>query len=215
MDSGSVTTAAQVILTGRTGFRAAEPSVPAEAKHASERPAPTEPPPDELRQLEQLRARDREVRAHEQAHRAAGGRYASAASFETVRGPDGRSYAVGGEVQIELGPESDPQDTLRKMETVIAAALAPAQPSAQDRLVAAVAAQRANEARAELQRRSDDEAAAPGASTAEDGAAPDEEDNPRQTLAAPDHRGAQAHADVQRMGAEARPRIGATLDVSS
>ena len=106
--------------------------------------------PEEKKIVRDLKARDREVRAHEQAHKTAGGPYASAPTYETVRGPDGRQYAVSGEVKIDSSPENDPEDTIRKMEVVIRAALAPAQPSPQDRQVAQQARQTLIEARAEL-----------------------------------------------------------------
>lgn len=102
--------------------------------------------------LAQLRARDREVRLHEAAHAAVGGRYASAPAFQYDRGPDGRNYAVGGEVSISTGPvPGDPQATIEKARIIRAAALAPAEPSAQDRRVAAEAAQLELDARSELQ----------------------------------------------------------------
>ncbi|MFW5858194.1 MAG: putative metalloprotease CJM1_0395 family protein, partial [Planctomycetota bacterium] len=105
----------------------------------------------ELRQIRQLQSRDREVRQHEQAHVAAGGQYVTrGASFSYQKGPDGKRYAVGGEVGIDTSPESTPEATIRKMMQVRRAALAPAQPSATDRRVAAVAAQRVTRARMEL-----------------------------------------------------------------
>jgi hypothetical protein len=61
------------------------------------------------------------------------------------------NYAVGGEVSIRVGTvANDPQATLEKAEQVRRAALAPADPSSQDRQVAARASQIAAEARAEL-----------------------------------------------------------------
>lgn len=106
----------------------------------------------ELKQIETLKRRDREVKAHETAHLAAAGQYARGGiSFSYTRGPDGRLYAVGGEVSIDSTPVSgDPQATLRKAQQVRAAALAPAQPSATDRAVAARAVQIATAARAEI-----------------------------------------------------------------
>ncbi|GGY48178.1 hypothetical protein GCM10011297_21370 [Bacterioplanes sanyensis] len=105
----------------------------------------------EIKQIQQLKQRDAEVRAHEQAHAAVGGNLAGAASFSYQRGPDGVRYAVGGEVSIDVSKVSgDPQATLEKMERVRRAALAPAEPSAQDRQVAAQAAQLAAEARLEM-----------------------------------------------------------------
>ncbi|WP_372972299.1 putative metalloprotease CJM1_0395 family protein [Marinobacter sp.] len=105
----------------------------------------------QLKELRDLKARDREVRAHEQAHQAVGGQYAGSVSYTYQRGPDGNQYAIGGEVSIDLGPvEGDPQATIEKMRQVRAAAMAPAQPSAQDRAVAAQAMQLMLQAQAEL-----------------------------------------------------------------
>lgn len=106
---------------------------------------------EESQQLEKLKARDREVRAHELAHLAAAGSLAtSGASFTYQRGPDGASYAIGGEVQIDTSSGSNPEETIRKAQIIRAAAQAPAEPSGQDRSVAAKASQMEAKARAEL-----------------------------------------------------------------
>ena len=106
----------------------------------------------EQRQIRELRARDREVRAHEQAHLGATGNLAKGGpSFTTQRGPDGREYAIGGEVSVDTSAVSnDPEATIKKAEQVRRAALAPASPSAQDLAVAAQAAAQAQQARIEL-----------------------------------------------------------------
>lgn len=102
-------------------------------------------------QIAALASRDREVRSHEQAHTAVGGSYAGAPTYSFKRGPDGQAYAVGGEVSIDVSPiPNDPAATLRKMEVVQRAALAPAEPSAQDLRVAAQAQVLAAQARSEL-----------------------------------------------------------------
>lgn len=102
-------------------------------------------------ELRELSSRDREVRTHEQAHKAVGGQYAGAISYSYERGPDGRLYAVGGSVSIDTAPvPGDPQATLQKLQQVQRAALAPAQPSPQDLAVASQAAQAMAVARAEL-----------------------------------------------------------------
>lgn len=94
----------------------------------------------EREQVDKLRARDAEVRRHEQAHAAVGGQYAGAPSYTYQQGPDGRRYAIGGEVQIDVAPVAgDPEATIEKMGVVKAAALAPAEPSSADRRVAALA----------------------------------------------------------------------------
>jgi hypothetical protein len=108
----------------------------------------------EQRQLAELRARDREVRAHERAHLLAAGRYANGGpQYDLTRGPDGRYYATGGSVSIDTSPEpGDPQATIDKAEQVKRAALAPAQPSGQDLQVAAQAEAMRVKAQTELRR---------------------------------------------------------------
>lgn len=121
-----------------------------DAMSASETSA-TQLTEEEQRIVAQLKARDREVRTHEQAHKAVGGRYAGTISYEFDRGPDGKQYAVGGEVPIDASPiEGDPKATIAKMEIVIAAALAPAEPSGEDRAVARQAQATRMEAVSEL-----------------------------------------------------------------
>ncbi|WP_051645469.1 putative metalloprotease CJM1_0395 family protein [Labrenzia sp. DG1229] len=103
----------------------------------------------EEKQVQELEKRDREVRAHEQAHARVGGAYAGAPSYTFQQGPDGKRYAIGGEVQIDTGKEKTPQETIRKMQIVIRAALAPAEPSSQDLKVAQLARSQLSEAQAE------------------------------------------------------------------
>ncbi|MBB1334940.1 catalase [Pseudoalteromonas sp. SG43-7] len=102
-------------------------------------------------QIKELKARDIEVRIHEQAHSSVGGQHAGSPSYEYQRGPDGTNYAVGGEVQIDVAEiAGDPRATIEKMQTVRAAALAPAEPSGADRSIAADATQKLAAAQAEL-----------------------------------------------------------------
>ena len=108
---------------------------------------------EEKQQVNELKKRDAEVKAHEQAHMAAGGGLVrGGASYQYEMGPDGKRYAVGGEVQIDVSPERTPEATIRKMQQVKAAAMAPAQPSGTDRAVAARAGQIEAKARAEKTR---------------------------------------------------------------
>ena len=101
--------------------------------------------------ISQLRARDQEVRVHEAAHAAVGGRYAGSPSLQFTRGPDGINYATAGEVSISTGKVSgNPQATIEKARVIRAAALAPASPSVQDRRVASQASQLESDARVEL-----------------------------------------------------------------
>jgi len=121
------------------------------ADNAGENRVGTELSPEEQGVVNELRNRDREVRAHEQAHVSAGGAYIrGGVSYTYQRGPDNKSYAVGGEVGIDTAPEDDAGATITKMQAVRAAALAPSDPSAQDRAVAAAAAGNESLARADL-----------------------------------------------------------------
>lgn len=105
----------------------------------------------EAAMVRELAQRDREVRQHEMAHKSAAGSAAGAISYEYQRGPDGRLYAIGGEVSIRLSPPSnDPAEVQRYAEQILRAALAPAEPSGQDRQVAAQARSMIAEAQAEL-----------------------------------------------------------------
>lgn len=122
---------------------------------------------EEEKQVQELKARDQEVRAHENAHKTAGGGYVGSITYDTQTGPDGREYAIGGEAQIDASPVSgNPEATIRKMDIVIRAALAPTEPSSQDYAVARSAQQARLEAQEELteQRREEtDNANADGA----------------------------------------------------
>mgnify|MGYP001773546919 CR=1 FL=1 len=86
--------------------------------------------------IEKLKLREKQVIMHEMAHKAVGGQYAGAVHYSYTQGPDGRNYITGGEVSIDVSPEADPEETIRKMQIVRAAALAPADPSPQDLAVA-------------------------------------------------------------------------------
>jgi hypothetical protein len=103
-------------------------------------------------QVSRLQRRDAEVRAHEMAHAAAAGSFGGGASFTYVTGPDGHQYAVGGEVPVRIVGGRTPEEAIRNAAQVRAAALAPAEPSGQDRAVAAEAAAIEAAARAELAR---------------------------------------------------------------
>jgi hypothetical protein len=102
--------------------------------------------------LAQLRARDQEVKTHEQAHLNTAGQYATGGikySYQT--GPDGQKYAIGGSVGIDTAPiAGDPEATMQKARVVQRAALAPAQPSSQDMSVAAQASQMLMQAQVDL-----------------------------------------------------------------
>ncbi len=107
---------------------------------------------EEKIQLLKLKQRDLEVRTHERAHIISGGQLVrSGARFQYQIGPDGHLYAIGGEVSIDTSPvPGDPEATIRKMQKIRGAALAPVQPSPQDRSVAAQSSQVQAKAQMEL-----------------------------------------------------------------
>jgi hypothetical protein len=121
-----------------------------ESGQAARRDNPTELTEEEERIVQKLRRQDAEVRRHERAHAAAAGPYGSPPVFQYTRGPDGKLYAIDGEVRIDVNAESSPEATIAKMEIVIRAALAPANPSSEDRAVANKARQQLIEAQREL-----------------------------------------------------------------
>lgn len=101
--------------------------------------------------VQDLSARDQEVRRHEEAHARVGGEFAGQPSYTYQTGPDGQRYAIGGEVPIDVAPvPGDPEATIVKMEVVKRAALAPAEPSDADRRIAALADAQRLQALAEL-----------------------------------------------------------------
>jgi len=113
---------------------------------------PAQLTPEQQQEVQKLKQTDQKVRAHEAAHMAVGAGLTSGASFQFVRGPDGKQYAVAGEVKIDVSSGQTPQQTMDKAKQIQAAALAPADPSSQDRAVAAQAAQMAAQAQTELSR---------------------------------------------------------------
>ena len=89
--------------------------------------------------LKDLSARDAEVRAHEAAHQSAGGGMTGAASFSYQQGPDGKMYAIGGEVSISMKSGSTPEETIANARQIATAAMAAGNPSSQDFAVASSA----------------------------------------------------------------------------
>ena len=106
---------------------------------------------EQSRVISELKSIDQEVRAHESAHASVGGSVTGAPSFSYKQGPDGKRYAVGGEVSVDLSSvKGDPQATIAKMKKVHAAALAPVNPSVQDTRIASTATQLGLQAQSEL-----------------------------------------------------------------
>lgn len=115
-------------------------TAPAREQSAAGRLQGQELSPEEERVVSQLQETDRRVRAHEWAHLAVGADLVrGGASFTYELGPDRRRYAVAGEVSIDTSPGRTPEETVPKAQHIRATALAPADPSAQDYRVAAMA----------------------------------------------------------------------------
>jgi hypothetical protein len=97
-------------------------------------------------------ARDREVRAHEEAHLAAlGAAAASSIMLDYATGPNGERVAIGGSVKVDLSEmPGNPEATLRKAQAVIQAAAAPRESSGADKRTAARAYELAARAQQEL-----------------------------------------------------------------
>ncbi|MEO1938757.1 MAG: putative metalloprotease CJM1_0395 family protein [Sulfurimonas sp.] len=106
------------------------------AQEKQEKQNPQELSEDEKRLVKELQARDSEVKAHEAAHQAAGGGNTGPASFSYQQGPDGKMYAIGGEVSISIKGGATPQEQIANARAIITAAMAPANPSSQDFAVA-------------------------------------------------------------------------------
>jgi len=114
--------------------------------------------PEQKRQVAELRSVEQKVKAHEQAHSSAGGKFAGGINYEFQKGPGGQKYIVGGEVPIQMPKSDDPEETMQAMEQVRRAALAPANPSSQDMQVASKASQAILEAQSEMKSKENKEA---------------------------------------------------------
>lgn len=125
----------------------ADPSAKAENRFS-----PSELSSEEEKTVEELKKRDREVRDHENAHKAAAGPHAKGGpTYDFQTGPDGKRYAVGGEVQIDTSKiPNNPEATIQKARIIKRAAMAPKEPSSKDRQVASEAQKLETEARREL-----------------------------------------------------------------
>lgn len=154
------------------GAAAQAASQEASAQSQNESGRPGELTEAEQQQVAELKKVDAEIKRHEQAHANVGGQYAGSPSYEYTTGPDGKRYATAGHVPIDVTPiPNDPKATAEKMEQVRRAALAPAEPSPEDRAVAAKAVQEKAKAQAELTKQNTEELANPGGAQGNDTAA--------------------------------------------
>lgn len=94
------------------------------------------------RELLELKRRDREVRRRIAEQRRAAGKYGASIRFAYEVGPDGKQYAVDGDVQLDTTAQANRKATVEKMVTVRKAALAADRPTPDDQRVAAEARRR-------------------------------------------------------------------------
>lgn len=148
--------------TGEASRSGTSPGTDQSVPKTAQREQPKEADPQQeaqvWRQIQELLQIQNKVIVHEQAHMAAGGEFAGSASYTYTTGPDGKRYITGGEVPISTPAVKEPEEKLRVMGRVRAAALAPADPSPQDLRVAAAASAGEAEARMEISRKRAEEA---------------------------------------------------------
>ena len=122
-------------------------------RQSQSQPEPTNKKQQDWRirgEVARLKQTEQNIRSHEAAHMAAGGAFAGGVSYVYAKGPDGKMYITGGEVPIQAPEGKTPEETVKNMEIVKRAALAPPDPSAQDLAVAAAAMQIESRARAAI-----------------------------------------------------------------
>lgn len=117
--------------------------------------------PEVKAEIKALELTEKEVIVHEQAHKAVGGNVTGPITYTHTEGPDGKRYINGGEVAINVKEGSTPEETLKILEKVKAAALAPAEPSPQDLRVAASATAQIQQTRAEMTKQNVEEEVEP------------------------------------------------------
>ncbi|MBN2534545.1 MAG: hypothetical protein JXB88_16800 [Spirochaetales bacterium] len=108
---------------------------------------------------QELQSIDSAVKAHEKTHLLGLGPYASSGiAYDYLILPGGQKYAVGGSVGVDLKPvPGDPEATIRKARIIRSSALAPHEPSAADKQVAAKAYEMEMEARKQLEKETQEE----------------------------------------------------------
>ncbi|WP_457644251.1 putative metalloprotease CJM1_0395 family protein [Persephonella sp.] len=106
--------------------------------------------------INQLKITEQKVKAHEMAHKIAGGDLTGPVQYKYTKGPDGKLYITGGEVPIRIKEGKTPEETIQIAQKIKKAALAPANPSPQDRAVAAKASILEMKARMELSKYQND-----------------------------------------------------------
>jgi hypothetical protein len=97
--------------------------------------------------LDELKKRDKKVKKHEAGHTGNPDiQTIGTPRYKYTLGPDGKMYAVGGEVTLSTGRVSNPQDALRKATALKKASLSSDDPSPADFAAASAASQMKAEA---------------------------------------------------------------------
>ncbi|MGB5866535.1 MAG: putative metalloprotease CJM1_0395 family protein [Arcobacteraceae bacterium] len=90
---------------------------------------------DFARVLEKFKNKDAQIRTHEQVH-ASIGHTTSPISYSYQQGPDGKMYAVGGNVRMDTSIPDDPKAAAFKLDVLQKAASGPADTSGADNMIA-------------------------------------------------------------------------------
>lgn len=141
------------LLSGKTEKELLAQDVVEKQDNASKEQLPREEKlqlPEVKQEIKDLMTTEREVVAHEQAHKAVGAGVTGPISYTQEQGPDDQLYITGGEVSIQAPPTNSLDEKLQVLEKVRQAALAPANPSPQDLRVAASATAQIQAVRSEL-----------------------------------------------------------------
>lgn len=144
----------------------------AAAEKKTQQASKTELSTEQQQQVRELQVIDQKVRAHEQAHLAAGRELiVSGPDYSYTYGPDGKRYATAGEVGIDTSAEREPEENIDKGQRIQATALAPADPSPQDYRAASLGSRLESEGRRDLVVQQQSERAAEQQGARQDGAA--------------------------------------------
>lgn len=90
---------------------------------------------DFARVLEKFKQADANIRSHEQIH-ATIGQTTAPISYNYQKGPDGKMYAVGGSVKLDVSLPDDPKAAAFKLDQIEKAAMGPSDPSGADTTIA-------------------------------------------------------------------------------
>lgn len=93
---------------------------------------------DFQRVLSKFKEKDAQIKAHEQSH-AANAPTVGGISYNYQQGPDGKMYAVGGSVRLDVSMPQDPKSAELKLEQLKKSALSVDDPSGADMTIASQA----------------------------------------------------------------------------